>query len=114
MAISNYGDGGTGIFNYSSSESGGSSGGGTKIIPKPFEPTNADIEYILPQIGDNYSADYAKIQIEVYKTIANDYRVLVRPGDGQTFVGMANPYSIVYQNTEHKFVPASPTSWRIL
>jgi hypothetical protein len=98
---------------------GGSGGGGgvteaTKIIPKPFAPIDADVEYILPQIGDNYSADYAKIQIEVYKTVANNFKILVRPGEGQTFLGQDDPYPIVFQNTEHKFVPASPTSWRIL
>jgi hypothetical protein len=108
MGISNYGDGGVGIFNYVSS---GNSG--TKEIYKPCEPTT-DIDYILPKI--DYSADYVKYRYVVEKINSNDAHVNVKPGVGQSFIGQTDltNFSIKEQSKSYSFIAVSTTQWRVL
>jgi hypothetical protein len=117
MAISNYGDGGTGIFNYSSSGGGGS--GSSPQYPKvKIEPiSNTSLfEYTLPVI--EYSSDYVKLIIKLAKVTPNSFVVTVKSGNGQTFLNRtgadSTAFTIDQQNKWFEFIPVSNNQWSII
>ena len=111
MAISNYGDRGTGIFNYNSGSSGGSGSSDTHIL-KVFN-NDTVVEYTLPKI--DYSPDKVKQLIELIKISNNTAVVNIKPGIGQTILGdNPNNFTIQYQNKLYQVRAISETQWSIL
>lgn len=116
MAISNYGDGGIGIFNYNSGSSGGgSSSQYLKVKIQPIANTSL-FEYTLPVI--EYSSDYVKLIIKLAKVTANSFAVTIKSGNGQTFLNRAGiestAFTIDQQNKWYEFIPVSDNQWSII
>lgn len=110
MAISNYGDGGTGIFNYNSGSDGGSDSD-THIL-KVFN-NDVIVEYTLPKI--DYSPDKVNQKIELVKISNNSAVVNIKPGAGQTILGDdPTNFTIQYQNKLYQVRAISETQWSIL
>lgn len=99
--------------------SGLGGGGGSSQSPKvkiqPIANTSL-FEYTLPVI--EYSSDYVKLIIKLAKVTANSFIVIIKSGNGQTFLNRtgadSTAFTIDQQNKWYEFIPVSDNQWSII